>query len=127
MNVARGTFQVTLVPGSSELGGAVHRFEITKTFHGDLSGTSTGVMLSAGDPQSGEAGYVAVEVVNAALTGRAGRFAMQQFGTMHDGTQNLYYEIVPGSGSGELVTITGRLLLTIDAEGTHHYEIEYSV
>lgn len=127
MNVARGTFQVTLVPGSSELGGAVHRFEITKTFHGDLSGTSTGVMLSAGDPQSGEAGYVAVEVVDAALTGRAGRFALQQFGTMHDGAQTLYYEIVPGSGSGELATITGRLLLTIDAEGTHHYELEYSV
>lgn len=126
MAVARGTFDVTLVPGPSELDGAVGRFEVTKTFHGDLVGTSVGLMLSAGDPQLGEAGYVAVEVVDATVAGRNGRFVLQQFGTMHAGAQTLHYEVVPGSGSAELTGITGRLLLTIDADGTHHYELEHS-
>lgn len=115
------------MPGQPELGGAVSRFEITKTFAGDLTGTSTGLMLSAGDPQTGEAGYVAVEVVDAVLADGSGRFVLQQFGTMHDGTQNLHYEIVPGSGSEALARIAGRVMLTIDADGTHHYELEYSV
>ncbi len=48
--------------GSAELDGAVTRFELFKTFHGDLQGTGTGVMLPGGDPKAGEAGYVAAAV-----------------------------------------------------------------
>lgn len=48
------------------------RFE--KRFHGALDATSVVEMLSAGDPSSGSAGYVAVEHVKGALQGRAGSF-----------------------------------------------------
>lgn len=58
VNTARGTFAVTMQPGPAELDGAINRFELSKTFHGDLQGTGAGVMLSAGDPQAGAAGYV---------------------------------------------------------------------
>jgi hypothetical protein len=122
-----GTFDVELVPAASELGGAVSRFELTKRFHGDLEGAGIGVMLSGGDPQIGTAGYVAIETVNGRLGGRTGAFAFQQFGTTHGGTQVLHYEVVPGSGSGELAGITGTVSLTIDADGTHHYELAYQL
>ena len=124
---ARGTFDINMAPGPAELDGAVSRFEFTKTFKGDLEGTSTGVMLSAGDPQRGSAGYVAVETVRAKLGDLEGGFAFQQFGTMLGGSQTLHYEIVPGSGERGLTGITGRLRLTIDDDGTHHYELDYDL
>jgi len=124
---ASGTFEVSLAPGLAELDGAVGRFELTKRFHGDFDGTGTGVMLSAGDPQAGTAGYVAIETVNGRLCDREGGFALQQFGTMRGGQQTLHYEVVPGSGDGELTGISGTLHLTIDEDGTHHYELEYDL
>ncbi len=124
---AGGTFDVILTPGVAELDGAVGRFELTKRFHGDFEGTGTGVMLSAGDPEAGTAGYVAIEVVKGRLGERQGGFAFQQFGTMHGGSQTLHYEVVPGSGNGELSGISGTLRLTIDADGTHNYELEYDL
>ncbi len=126
-NTAKGTFDVDLVPTASELSGAVSRFELTKRFHGDLEGSGVGVMLSGGDPQAGMAGYVAIETVAGRVGERTGTFALQQFGTMHGGTQTLHYEVVPGSGGGELVGITGTVSLTIDADGSHHYELEYQL
>jgi hypothetical protein len=116
-----------LVPGTAELDGAVGRFELTKRFHGDIDGTGVGVMLSAGDPQAGAAGYVAMETVRGHLGGREGSFALQQFGIMRAGSQTLHYEVVPGSGDGELTGMSGTLHLTIDANGTHFYELEYDL
>jgi hypothetical protein len=124
---ANGTFEVTMRPGAAELDGAVGRFDLSKTFHGDLQGTGTGVMLSAGDPQAGAAGYVAIETVHGRLEEQEGSFALQQFGSMHDGSQTLHYEVVPGSGTGSLVGITGTLVLDIDEDGTHRYELHYDL
>ncbi len=126
-NIARGTFEVTMHPGPPELDGAVNRFEMSKTFYGDLQGTGTGVMLSGGDPQAGEAGYVAIETVRGHLGERQGSFALQQLGMMHAGSQTLDYRVVPGSGSGQLAGIVGDLHLDIDGDGTHHYELDYDL
>jgi Protein of unknown function (DUF3224) len=126
-STANGTFDVTMQAGAAELDGAIGRFELRKTFHGDLQGTGTGVMLSAGDPQAGAAGYVAIETVRGRLGEREGSFAMQQFGSMHDGSQTLHYEVVPGSGTGQLTGITGTLHLDIDDGGTHRYELHYDL
>ena len=127
MGIARGTFEIVMTPGTPEINGAIGRFDFTKSFHGDLDATGIGVMLSAGDPLAGEAGYVAIETVRGSLAGQAGDFALQQFGTAHEGSQNLHYEIVPGSGHEELTGITGTLLLTIEDDGTHRYELDYEV
>ena len=124
---AVGTFDVELMAADPELDTAVARHALRKTYHGDLEGTGAGIMLSAGDPMSGAAGYVAIETVEGALGGRRGGFAMVQLGLMNAGEQSLKYEIVPGSGSGDLAGITGSVELTIDADGTHHIALTYSV
>ncbi|MGH9079510.1 MAG: DUF3224 domain-containing protein [Acidimicrobiales bacterium] len=126
-STARGTFEVNLAPGAAELDGAVSRFELTKQFHGDFDGTGAGVMLSCGDAQAGAAGYVAIETVRGYLGVLEGGFALQQFGTMQEGSQTLHYEVVPGSGRGELTGIAGQFHLTIDEDGTHRYELEYAI
>lgn len=84
-------------------------------------------MLSGGDPGIAEAGYVALETVDGRLGGREGGFALQQFGTMHAGEQVLHYHVVPGSGRGELEGITGTLRLHVEDDGTHRYELCFSV
>lgn len=126
-DIALGTFDVKLQPGPSELDGAVSRFELSKTFHGDLEAVGAGVMLSCGDPQSGSAGYVAIETVRGRLSGREGGFALQQLGLVRAGSQTLYYEVVPGSGDGELQNIAGTFHLTIDDNGTHRFELDYEL
>jgi Protein of unknown function (DUF3224) len=52
---------------------------------------------------------------------------MQQLALMHNGSQMLHYEVVPGSGSGSLEGITGTFVLTIESDGTHRYELEYEL
>lgn len=124
---AKGSFDVDFTPGPPEVDGAVHRLNFSKTFRGDLEGVGAGVMLSGGNPASGSAGYVAMETVSGRLGDRQGSFALQQFGTMHSGAQVLHYEVVPGSGDGELHGITGTLLLTIEDDGVHRYELAYEL
>ena len=73
------------------------------------------------------AGYVALEVVDGTLHGRSGSFAFQQLGVMHDGGQELRYDVVPGSGTGDLAGLTGSLELTIEDDGTHRYALGYTL
>ena len=124
MPTARGTFEIERRPGAPEGGGAIARHDFAKRFTGDLEGDGVGLMLSAGDPATGTAGYVAIEVVTGTLDGRRGSFALQQYGTMSGGEQRLEYEVVPGSGDGELGGIGGRLDLSVE-DGAHSYVLEY--
>jgi hypothetical protein len=121
---ARGTFEVTITPRESD--DPIGQLRIDKIWSGDLAGRGHGLMLSAGDPARGRAGYVALELVEGTLHGRSGSFALQQLGVMRDGGQELRYEVVPGSGTGRLVGIDGALALTVDDHG-HSYELTYSL
>jgi hypothetical protein len=121
---ARGTFEVTITPQESDDG--IGRFDLVKTWSGDLAGSGHGQMLSAGDPTQGRAGYVALEVVEGTLHGRSGSLAFHQLGVMRDGDQELRYDVVPGSGTGELTGLEGSLALTIDDRG-HTYELTYTL
>jgi uncharacterized protein DUF3224 len=121
---AHGTFEVTLTPQASDDG--IGRMAIAKSWSGDLAGTGHGLMLSAGDPKRGSAGYVALEIVDGTLHGHVGSVAFQQFGVMREGDQELRYDVVPGSGTGGLAGIDGTLVLTIDDRG-HTYELTYTL
>src|SRR4029079_12185066 len=77
---ASGTFDVKVTPQAADdkdPAAAIGKFLLDKQFHGDLSGTSKGVMLAMSTAVSGSAGYVAMEQVNGTLNGRTGTFALQ--------------------------------------------------
>jgi len=122
---ARGTFAVTLVPEESGIP-MVGRFALEKTYAGDAVGTGAGIMLSAGDPATGEAGYVVLEVADLTIGERSGTFAMQQLGTMSGGDQSITYLVTQGSGTGGFVGISGRLELEI-RDGQHHYDLVHDL
>ena len=82
-------------------------------------------MFSAGDPAAGAAGYVAIETVRGTLAGREGGFALLQRGLMLPGGVTLDYSVAPGSGTGELVGITGTL--AVDTSNGHAWELTYQL
>ena len=128
--IATGTFEVTLKPMESYAKGredtSLGRMSIDKTFQGDLEAQSQGEMLTAMTPTEGSAGYVAIEQVNGTLHGKKGTFVLQHFGITNASGQRLVLEVVPDSGSGELVGLVG--IMTIQNEGGQHsYLFDYSL
>lgn len=122
---AHATFDIQMTPADGLLAGT-GRFDFTKTWSGAMAGSGEGVMLSAGDPSSGTAGYVAIERFDGTLDGKYGEFTLQQFGSMAGGSQELRYEIVPGSGIGELHGIRGVVHLSVN-DGVHEVQLRYSL
>jgi hypothetical protein len=127
MPIAEGTFEVEFAPPAAELDGRVARKDFTKAFAGGLEGAGRGLMLSGGDPATGAAGYVAIETFDGTLDGVDGGFALQQLGAMSEAGMSLRYAVVPGSGQGGLEGISGELELTIEADGTHRYALDYEL
>ena len=127
---ARGGFEVTLAPLDAynrDERAQFARMSIDKQFHGDLEATSKGEMLSAGSPQSGSAGYVAIERVTGLLHGKGGSFSLQHNATMHRGAHSLHISVVPDSGTRELAGLTGTMNIIIAPDGTHSYEFDYEL
>jgi len=125
-----GNFEVKLSPldfYAQGLDGVnLGRMSIDKQFKGALEATSKGEMLSAMTTVKGSAGYVAIEQVSGALSGKNGSFVLQHFGTMSQGSDRLVLEVVPDSGSGELSSLAGKMAIKIKG-GKHWYEFEYEL
>ncbi|MCP4315122.1 MAG: DUF3224 domain-containing protein [Hyphomicrobiales bacterium] len=125
-----GKFDVKLEPleaaGKGQDGIALGRMAIDKTYHGDLSARSTGEMLTVMTEVKGSAGYVAVEQVVGTLAGRKGSFVLQHYGTMQASGEFLMLAVVPDSATGELVGLSGKMIIHIDA-GEHSYEFDYNL
>ena len=126
---AEGTFDVKNAPLTEDnalAGTAIGRYGLDKQFQGNLEGASKGEMLGAGNPATGTAGYVAIEQFTGTLHGRTGSFALQHFGTMEDNKFELIVKVVPGSGTGDLLGISGTMTIKI-VSGKHSYQFDYSL
>lgn len=127
---ARGTFDVKVTPapsGDNDKAPAFGRLRLDKRFHGDLDATSIGEMMAAGTEVQGSAGYVALERVTGTLNGRRGTFVLQHSGSMQGGSMQLIIGVVPDSGTDQLVGLSGTMGITIAPDGTHSYDLEYSL
>lgn len=123
-----GEFTVQMNPIEGYAQGAdginLGHMSIDKQFSGDLDATSKGEMLSAMTATQGSAGYVAIEQVIGAVEGNKGSFVLQHFGTMNKGKDHLVLEVVPDSGAGDLVGISGTMKINM-RDGKHFYVFEY--
>jgi hypothetical protein len=111
---------------SSVSGVSTGRMSLDKQFEGDWIATGKGEMLTAFTPEQGSAGYVAIERVTGTLNGRSGSLVLQHSGIMTKGAQSLAIQIVPGSGTDQLLGIQGEFRLKIE-QGQHFYELEYTL
>ena len=100
---------------------------IDKTFTGDFDGVSKGEMITAaGIAVKESAAYSAVERLTGALHGKQGSFALHHTGVMDRCKPSLTITVVPDSGTGELVGLTGTMDIIIDGK-EHKYVFEYSM
>jgi RimJ/RimL family protein N-acetyltransferase len=125
---AKGTFEVKLKPQPlfHETSPLFGRMSIDKTFHGDLTATSAGEMLSARTGIENSAGYVAIEMVSGTLHERKGSFVLQHSSFMTRGEPQQSITVVPDSATDELVGLSGSMTIDI-REGHHFYELKYSL
>lgn len=126
----KGTFEVEMKPEPpySDIDGvAMGRVAIAKKFHGALEATSEVAMLAARNAaQPTSAGYVAIERVIGTLEGRAGTFVLQHNGIMNRGAGSLDVTVVPDSGTGALIGLSGKMKIDI-IDKQHHYTLDFEL
>lgn len=107
------------------------RASMTKAYSGALEGDAAAEVLTCrADPDdyAAGAGYVAMERVSGTLDGRTGTFVMQHGGTAGAGTEERSFgHIVPGSGTGALSGLRGRVEIAVTPEGEHTLTLEYDL
>jgi autotransporter translocation and assembly factor TamB len=130
-NHASGPFDVKITPQKPDNKDAeaanLARMSIDKQFHGDLEGTSKGEMLATSPDAKGSGVYVALERVTGSLKGRSGSFVLHHTGIMTRGVPHLIIEVVPDSGTGQLIGLTGKMMINIAKDGKHSYDFEYTL
>lgn len=123
---AEGTFTVDVKPLSPTPADGINRYSINKHLQGDLEGNTQGEMFSAGDPQHGHAGYVAIERVTGTLAGKHGSFVLQHLATIDANGPQMTVQVVPGSGTEGFVGLTGTFQITV-VDGQHRYTFNYTL
>lgn len=126
---ATGTFDVKITPLESynkddkafgHLGG-------DKQYHGDLDGSAKAEMVAYGTGAAGTSGaIVGIEKVSGKLDGKSGSFVLAHRGLMNAGSQTYSIIVVPGTGTGELAGIDGKMDILIEG-GKHSYVFEYTL
>ncbi|PPK69090.1 DUF3224 domain-containing protein [Actinokineospora auranticolor] len=125
---AQGTFIVDQwepeTPYDQHEGVELGHTVIRKVFDGDLVGTSEVHMTSAVVPATGTAAYVAFERVHGTLHGRKGSFVLQHHATANGDEGSLDIVVVPNTGTGDLVGLTGTLEITKTGDD-HTWSLDY--
>ena len=98
---------------------------IKKTYSGDMQGSGVGQMISK-RTKDGTAVYYAIEEYLGALEGKKGGFTLIHRGSMNAESQSLEVSILAGTGSGELLGISGSMIINQD-DGGHSYELSYEL
>lgn len=98
-----------------------------KTFHGDLTGTSSAQLLTVGVPVEGTeefagVAYVAIERITGSLHGRTGSFVVVH---VADRSAGMSVSVVAGSADGQLAGLGGELRIQRAQDGSHSYEFDY--
>jgi hypothetical protein len=129
MAKAEGTFSLDRFdaedPYDDHDGVKIARAHISKTFAGDLVGTSETdlITVSAENP----AAYVAIERFDGTANGLKGSFILSHQAGAKDGEPWMTWKIVESSGTGELTGMRGAGEIIIGPDGGHSYVLTYEL
>ncbi|MBR8642329.1 DUF3224 domain-containing protein [Streptomyces tuirus] len=103
---------------------------VRNTFSGGIEAAGTICEYTIGYVTAKTGSFAGMELITGRLDGREGSFAVEERGRFdEDGTVHCTFEVVPGSGSGELVGLKGQGGFTArhgEAAVAYHfaYEVE---
>jgi hypothetical protein len=129
-NRAEGTFALTSWDEGTyaelDTGGKMTRATITQDFIGDLEGACSweSLMCYRAD---GTADYIGLARMTGRLGQRSGSFVLQTSGTFDGNEAKTDWEVVPGSGSGELTGLRGRGSAAAPHGPNGSYTLEYDL
>ena len=109
-----------------EDGPKLTRAHVKKSFHGDLSGTGN-LMYVMAHLGSGSASFSGYEKVVGSLGGRTGSFVLRHSGSYDREKATATYEVVPGSGTGELAGLSGTGGFSAGHAEEHDMTLDYEV
>lgn len=128
MRRAEGTFNLDRfdneAPYDDWEGVQLARAHISKTFQGDLAGSSETDIITV--VTQVPAAYAGIERFQGTLHGRKGSFVLQH-NAGGAGSPWLTWKIVETSGTGELSGIRGEGQIIIGPDGGHSYTLEYEL
>jgi hypothetical protein len=115
-------------PYDEQEGAKLSRTRVTKTFHGDLEGTSTAELLMAIAAAEGGMAYVGFERITGTLRDQTGSFVLHHnaSGSATAGP-SATWTIVPGTGTGALAGIQGTGVITRHPDGIHAFILNYTL
>ena len=116
MHHAKGTFDVKVLPQPADdpAAGPFSRLFLDKQFKGDLDAASKGQMVAAGTAVRGSAAYGASVIKQAVRPSR--HVHSQHNGTMRNGGASMQVTVVPDSGTGDLVGLSGKMTIIIEGK-----------
>ena len=100
----------------------VYRAEVTKTFSGDVEGTSE-AWLVMNTTSGAPAAYVGLEVLDVSLGELEGTFVLKHDAVTTDEGPTADWTIVPGSGTGDLADIAGTADIERHDDGSHTFTL----
>ncbi|MCU1502541.1 MAG: hypothetical protein JWM12_1895 [Ilumatobacteraceae bacterium] len=102
--------------------GKLTKAHVTKTYTGDIDGTSTTEWLMA-YAADGTAAFVGLERISGTVAGRTGTLVLQHVGGFADGAAKAALTVVTGSCAGELAGAVGAGDFVADPAGTVALEL----
>ncbi|WP_209721204.1 DUF3224 domain-containing protein [Marmoricola sp. OAE513] len=121
------SFEPTELTGVIETGAPVTVARMVKEFSGRIQGISTTLFTAAFDQVAEIGTYVAMESFEGSIDGRRGTLNIAHTATTYGGNERQHevVVIVPGTGTGDLEGLTGTGALRVEADGSHHLDLDY--
>jgi hypothetical protein len=128
--IASATFDIDSwdeEPWEDGLGARLTRTRVTKTYRGEIEGTSLGEMLMAYAQTTGSRAYVGFERIVGEVDGRMGSFVLHHTATASGAGHAVSWSIVPDTGTGGLDGIRGEAQIVVLPKGGHTMTLDYEL
>ncbi len=110
-------------------GGSIGEAAVTKTYSGELVGTSATRLLYGAGAEDSPA-YAGFEIVTGDLQGRKGTFMLHHNAAkVGDDPEKGFFSltVIVNSGTGDLSGISGAAQITVADDGGHTFDLDYTV
>jgi hypothetical protein len=128
--IASGTFDIDSwdeQPWDEGRGARLTRTRVTKTFHGEIEGTSVGELLMAYAEDTASRAYVGFERITGRVGDRIGSFVLHHTATASGFGHAVSWSIVPDTGTGGLEGIRGEAQIIVEPKGGHSITLDYDL
>jgi hypothetical protein len=99
--------------------------KVSKNYSGDITGSSfTEWLMAYGE--DGTATFVGLERISGAVGGKRGSFVVQHIGRYEEGAATAHLQVVAGSGSDELIGVSGTGDFVADPNGKVNLKLNFS-